>query len=80
MIDAPFWKKAILCALTFPVAMVVNAVRVALIALVGESFGAHAADTFHDYSGLITVVLGFLTLIFIAQEMRCNRIYDEIAL
>jgi exosortase len=80
MIAAPFWKKAVLFALTFPVAMSVNAVRVALIALVGEAFGAHAADTFHDYSGLITVVLGFLALIFIAQEMRCNRIHDEIAL
>jgi len=80
IINAPFWKKAVLFGLTFPIAMLVNAIRVALIAIVGDLYGGRAADTFHDYSGMITVVLGFVALVFIAQEMRCNKIHDEIAL
>jgi exosortase len=78
IIDGPFWKKAFLTALTFPVAMIVNAVRVALIGVVGEAMGAGVAAAFHDYSGLITVVLGFAVLIFIAKEMRCHQLSDEI--
>ena len=80
LISAPLWKKVLLFALTIPVALVVNAVRISLIGVVGETISGKAAAAFHDYSGLITVVLGFATLIFIAQEMRCNRISDEIVL
>lgn len=78
IIDAPLWKKVFLTALTFPVAMVVNAVRVALIGVVGEAMGAKVATAFHDYSGLITVILGFGVLIFIAKEIRCHQLSDEI--
>lgn len=80
IIDAPFWKKGLLALLTLPVAMIVNALRVALIGIVGEFYGAKAADTFHDYSGILTVVAGFAALIFIAQEMKCSRISEEITL
>jgi hypothetical protein len=40
--------------------------------------GASVAAAFHDYSGLITVVLGFAVLILIAKEMRCHQLSDEI--
>lgn len=80
IVDAPLWKKGFLALLTIPVAMVVNAVRVALIGVVGEFYGSKAADTFHDYSGILTVVAGFAALIFIAQEMKCSRISEEITL
>ncbi len=80
MVQAPLWKKALLTALTFPVAMGTNAVRVALIGVVGESFGSHAANTFHDYSGLLTVVLGFVVLYLIAKEMQCHQLSDDLAL
>lgn len=80
MVDAPLWKKGVLVLLTIPVALVVNAVRVALIGVVGEFYGATAADTFHDYSGLITVAAGFAVLILIAQEIKCSHISEEITL
>ena len=80
IINAPLWKKVFIFFLTIPVALIVNAVRIALIGMVGEIISAKAAATFHDYSGLITLVLGFAALIFVAKEMRCNQISDEIAL
>ena len=80
LVNAPLWKKLFIFALTIPVALIVNAVRIALIGMVGEIFSAASAATFHDYSGLLTLVCGFAALIFVAKEMRCNQISDEIAL
>jgi exosortase len=80
IMDAPLWKKLFLAFLTLPVAMLVNAVRVGLIGVVGELKGAKAADIFHDYSGILTVVAGFAALFFIAQEMKCSRLSEEITL
>jgi exosortase len=80
LIQAPLWKKALLTALTLPVAMGVNAVRVALIGAVGEAFGTHVANVFHDYSGILTVLLGFVALTWLAKEMQCHRLCDDIAL
>ena len=80
LIDAPRWKKMIILGLTFPVAMFVNAIRVALIGLVGEIVSAKAGNAFHDSSGMITTVLGFILLIVIAREMKCHQIHEEIAL
>ena len=80
IVEAPLWKKLFIFALTIPVALVVNAVRIALIGMVGETISARAAGAFHDYSGLITLVCGFAALILVAKEMRCNQISDEIAL
>ena len=80
IVNAPLWKKMFIFALTIPVALVVNAVRIALIGMVGETVSAKAAAAFHDYSGLITLICGFAALIFVAKEMRCNQISDEIAL
>lgn len=80
IVDAPLWKKVFLALLTLPVAMIVNAVRVALIGVVGEFYGTKAADTFHDYSGILTVIAGFAALIFIAQEIKCSRLSEEITL
>ncbi len=80
IVEAPLWKKLVIFSLTIPLALTVNSVRIALIGMVGEVFSAKAAAAFHDYSGLITLVCGFAALIFVAKEMRCNQIADEIAL
>lgn len=80
IVNAPLWKKLFIFGLTIPVALIVNALRIALIGMVGETISAKAAAAFHDYSGLITLVCGFAALILVAQEMRCNQISDEIAL
>jgi exosortase len=80
IVAAPVWKKLTLIALTLPIAMIVNAFRVAITGLVGDMFGTKAGEAAHDYGGLITVAVGFAVLYFIAQEMKCHRIADEITL
>ena len=78
IVVAPLWKKAGIFLFAIPVALLTNAVRVALIGVVGESFGPKAAATFHDWSGIITVAAGFAALFYVAKEVKCNQILDEI--
>ena len=80
MVVAPMSKKTTIFLLTIPIALIVNSVRVALIGVVGESFGGKAAATFHDWSGIITVAAGFASLFYIAKEMKCSQTSDDIVL
>ncbi|MBC7529134.1 MAG: exosortase/archaeosortase family protein [Chthonomonadaceae bacterium] len=80
MVVAPLWKKVGLFLFAVPTALIVNSVRVALIGVVGESFGGKAAETFHDWSGFITVGAGFAVLFYVAKEIKCNQVSDDIVL
>ena len=73
MLDGPVSRRLLLFALCAPLALVVNAVRIALIGIVGECMGADAARVFHDYSGLITLALGFGVLFAIAKVLGCRK-------
>lgn len=80
IVAAPVWKRLLLIALTLPIAMIVNAFRVAITGLVGDLFGQKAGEAAHDYGGFLTVAVGFAVLYFIAQEMKCHRLSEEITL
>ncbi len=80
LVAAPTWKRVVLIGLTLPIAMIVNAVRVAITGLVGDMYGEKAGQAAHDYGGFVTVGVGFVVLYFIAQEMKCHRLSDEIML
>ncbi len=77
---SPLWKKVVIFLLAIPISLIVNAVRVALIGVVGEAFGGKAAANFHDYSGFLTVGAGFAVLFYVAKEMKCSQISDDIVL
>lgn len=72
LVDGTKEKRALLFLLSIPLALVVNAVRVSLIGVVGECVGAPAAHIFHDWSGLITLVLGFTVLFSLAKAFGCK--------
>ncbi len=57
---------------SLPLSLLVNSVRIALIGVVGECVGAGAAHVFHDWSGLITLVLGFTALFGLAKGLGCR--------
>jgi exosortase len=80
IVEAPAWKKMALLGLTFPIAMAVNSVRVALIGLVGEAYGHNAGAAFHDYSGIITLLVGSTVFFYLANEMKCARLYEGVTL
>jgi exosortase/archaeosortase family protein len=51
----------------------INGLRIALIGMVGECISSEAAHVFHDYSGIITLVLGFAVLFSIAKALGCRK-------
>jgi len=65
-------RRWLLFALSLPLSVAVNAVRIALIGVVGECLGASAANTFHDWSGLLSLVLCMAALFGTAKALGCR--------
>ena len=72
LVDGSRPKRLALFAFSLPLSLFVNSVRIALIGVVGECVGAPAAHVFHDYSGLITLTLGFAVLFSFAKGLGCR--------
>ncbi|HEV2473332.1 MAG TPA: exosortase/archaeosortase family protein [Chthonomonadales bacterium] len=67
VLEAAAWKRWLLFALTTPLSLFINALRITLIGMVGELVSGEAAATFHDWSGLIVLTLGFVFLYNLAR-------------
>ncbi len=72
LVEGPVRKRWILFLSSAPLAVLVNGVRIALIGLVGEIFSADAAHSFHDYSGFIVLICGFMFLFWFAKTLKCD--------
>lgn len=72
LVDGSPARRLGLFLFSLPLALLVNSVRVALIGVVGECVGASAAHVFHDWSGLIVLVLGFFALFGLAKGLGCR--------
>jgi exosortase len=73
MLDGPLIRRILLFIICSPLALLINGVRIALIGVVGECISTQAAHVFHDYSGIITLVLGFIILFSIAKALGCRK-------
>ena len=73
MREGPRWGKLTLIACTLPLSLLVNSIRVFLIALVGEFFGDEAMHAFHDYSGYLVLVLAFVVLWQVSKVVKCEK-------
>ncbi len=72
LVDGGPVRRWLLFVFSLPLSLLVNSVRVALIGVVGECVGPAAAHTFHDASGVITLVLGFTALFGLAKGLGCR--------
>jgi exosortase len=73
MLDGSVKKRLLLFAATAPLAIAINVTRITGIAIVGECISDSAAHVFHDYSGIITVLLGFAVLFTTARLFGCRK-------
>ncbi|MCC6730432.1 MAG: exosortase [Chthonomonadales bacterium] len=73
--EAAPWKRWVLFLMAAPLSILVNGVRIALIGLAGELYGAPAAQTFHDWSGFIVLIIGFMVLFSTARLLKCDNFY-----
>jgi exosortase len=72
LVDGTVWKRLCLFLVAAPLALAVNVVRVTLIGIVGDCIGPAAAHVFHDWSGVITLILGFAALFTLAKVSGCR--------
>ncbi|MDH7603090.1 MAG: exosortase [Armatimonadota bacterium] len=73
LIRAAWWKKAVLLAMAFPLSILTNSLRIAMIGYVGFFTGsAEAMHKFHDYSGYIGLAICFGILFGIAKLIKAN--------
>lgn len=61
------WANLVLASLVLPLCLFINGLRIALIGVVGEQFGAKAGAAFHDWSGYLTLIVCFLILFKIVR-------------
>jgi exosortase len=64
-----WWGNLVLIAQWVPLALFINGLRIAMIGIVGNSYGEEAGMQFHDYSGYITLVVCFIILFRIARGL-----------
>lgn len=72
LVDGKPGRRLLLFAFSLPLSLLVNSVRIALIGVVGECIGPDAAHVFHDWSGVITLCLGFMALFGLAKGLGCR--------
>jgi exosortase len=65
-----WWANLVLAVIAIPLSLVVNGIRIAMIAIVGANNGADAAMKFHDYSGYIALALCFVVLGLITKRLE----------
>lgn len=75
--DLPKAGKLSLAALTLPLSLLVNGLRIALVGLVGEAGGFSAAARFHDASGYLCLALCLVTLALIGKGMGCRTLCGQ---
>jgi exosortase len=56
------WANIVFAASIIPLALFINGLRIALIGVVGNTWGENAGKSFHDYSGYIVIILCFFIL------------------
>jgi exosortase len=72
LVDGAPVRRMALFLFSLPLSLLVNSVRIALIGVVGECVGTPAAVVFHDWSGMITLTLGFVVLFGLAKGLGCR--------
>ena len=70
--DTTLGRRWGLFLLSLPLTILVNSVRIALIGVVGDAMGTSAATTFHDWSGLLGLILCMICLFGGAKALGCR--------
>lgn len=74
LLEAANWKRWVIFLVGVPLSLLTNSIRIALIGIVGETISAPAASTFHDYSGVIVLVLAFSFLLGLSRLLKCEKL------
>jgi len=74
-IHGSFLKKGLFFLLAFPIAFISNIIRIVLLLLVSYIYGEKVAlGFFHDFSGMMVFILGFLGLLALTKLLKCHHL------
>lgn len=69
--EGPLWGRLTLVAITLPLSIVLNSLRIMMVAVVGDYWGSEAMHSFHDYSGYMVLAMAFVILPLLARLLKC---------
>ena len=72
LLDGPTNRRIGLFLFSFPLSIAVNVTRLTMLGVVGECFGTHASHIFHDWDGLLSLMLGVTALFWFARRIGCR--------
>lgn len=64
-----FWKNVLMGIIVLPLCVFVNGLRIAMIGMVGDTWGAAAGHQFHDWSGYLMLLICFFLLFKFARGL-----------
>ncbi len=64
-----WWGNLILIAMGLPLAVAINALRIAIIGVFGDKVSSEAGYMFHDYGSYLTLILAFWILYVTAKKL-----------
>jgi exosortase len=72
LLDGSPWRRLGLFLFSLPLSVAINIVRLTLLCIVGDCFGAQAGHVFHDWDGLLTLTAGVGLLFAVAKRIGCR--------
>lgn len=64
-----WWANLVLLALSLPLAVAINSLRITLIGIFGDKISSEAGFLFHDYGSYLTLALAFYILYVVAKKL-----------
>ena len=78
MLEGPLWKRGLLFALSLPVALAANLLRIFITVILGNSLGPAAAEGFfHTASGALVFILAFVGLLLVGGALGCRQMRED---
>jgi len=77
MVHGALWRKLLLVASAVPVSIVANSIRIALIGMIGDKGGVQLANTLHDSSGIVGVIIATVVLSGVGALLKVSHYYDD---
>lgn len=79
VLAGPFYKRLLVFAMSLPVALLANAIRIWMTLVMAQSFGAQAAEGFaHTVSGMFVFLIALIGLFGFGSLIGCTQVRDDI--
>ena len=79
LVQARLWQRVLIVAGCVPVALLSNAIRVAVTLVLGKALGRGAAEGFlHTASGALVFIVALIGLTLLASLLQCNQLRDDV--